>query len=271
MASIENEARPAKDYIDRAPARDESIPAGPFKPGNEGREGSLLIFVPRNPTSIMIDELSGGHGYSHVAIDCGEVDIPTGRRVMIESTVKPGVHTAFQDEYGERQFVRIPLEKVGVDVRAFCDRVRSKLGEKYDDEEALTMGIIDDPAKQICSDLATVCLPEEMRLDIARHHLAGLLHPLSTVLHGRLGRDFRLFVSPNGFAEYFGAPRGRDLVGPDQYCEPSLPNENSSSRRYVELWKLGAAALGCLILGWLVFRLLSMKNRRHLRELPIDI
>ena len=242
------------DYLDREPAQDKRTPSGPFKPEEKGRTGDLLIFVPRNAVSRMIDELSGGYGYSHLAVDCGEVDIPSGRRVMVESTVGLGVHNAFQNEYGARHFVRIPLAKIGIDVQLFCECVRSKLGQKYDDEEALTLGLIDDPVKQICSDLATVCLPQDIRLDIARHNRAGLMYPLSAVRHGRLGSDFRLYVSPNGFAEYFGAPRGRDLAGPDQYWEPSLPDETTAARRYMELWKLAAAALGCLALGWLVYK-----------------
>jgi hypothetical protein len=198
----------------------------------------------------MIDELSGGYGYSHMAIDCGEIDAPTGRRVMIEADVPDGVHVSFQDEYGDRAFVRIPLKKAGVNVCRFCDRVRSRLGEAFDREEALTLGAIDDPARQICSDLATVCLPAKVRADIARHHHAGLIHPLSVVLHGRLDRSFRLFVSPNGFAEYFGAPRGKDLAGPDRPCEPRLPDERTAPRRYMPLWKLALAAAGaCLTLG----------------------
>jgi hypothetical protein len=251
------EARQPADYLDQAPAQDRRTPSGPFKPDNEGDTGSLLIFVPRNAASVLIDELCGRYGYSHLAVDCGEVDIPSGRRVMVESTIGLGVHNAFQDEYGDRHFVRIPLAKAGIDVRLFCDCIQSKLGQKYDDEEALTLGVIDDPAKQICSDLATVCLPQEMRLDIARRHLAGLLHPLAVVRHGGIGSGFRLFVSPNGFAEYFGAPRGRDLAGTDQYWEPSLPEEAPGIRRYIELWKLGAAALGCLALAWFVYKYVS--------------
>jgi len=34
-----------------------------------------------------------------------------------------------------------------------------------------------------------------------------------------------LLVSPNGFAEYFGAPRGEQLDGPDQLSEPVLPTK----------------------------------------------
>ncbi len=144
------------DYLDREPAQVEGLPTGPLRQGDEGRQGSLLIFVPRNAISALINDMTGGYGYSHLAVDCGDIDIPSGKRVMVESTPGLGVHDSFQDEYGERKFVRIPLGKAGVDVGEFCDCIRSKLGEKYDDEEALTFGLIHNPAKQICSDLATV-------------------------------------------------------------------------------------------------------------------
>jgi hypothetical protein len=202
------------DYIDREPAQKESLPTGPLRQAGEGGQGSLLIFVPRNAISALINDLTGGYGYSHLAVDCGEIDIPSGKRVMVESTVGLGVHNSFQDEYGERKFARISLEKAGVNVDEFCDCIRSKLGEKYDDEEALTLGLIHNPAKQTCSDLATVCLPEATCTGIARAHQAGLLHSLSAVrVYGSPEKTFRLFVSPNGFAEYFGAPRGEELDG----------------------------------------------------------
>jgi len=214
------------DYLDREPAQVESLPTGPFRQGGEGHQGSLLIFVPRNVISTLINDLTGGFGYSHLAVDCGDIDIPSGKRVMVESTPGLGVHNSFQDEYGERKFVRIPLEKAGVEIGEFCDCIRSKLGEKYDDEEALTLGFIHNPAKQICSDLATVCLPDATRTSIAHYHQAGVLHSLSAVrLYGSPTKTFRLFVSPNGFAEYFGAPRGEHLDGPDQLSEPVLPDK----------------------------------------------
>jgi hypothetical protein len=211
-------------YIDREPAQKEGLPTGPLKQGGEGRQGSLLIFAPRNEISALINDTTGGYGYSHLAVDCGEIDIPSGKRVMVEATVGLGVHNSFQDEYGERKFVRIPLEKAGVNADEFCDCIRSKLGEKYDDEEALTLGLIDDPAKQVCSDLATVCLPEAIRADIARHQRTGFLYYLSTLWpYGGSDKIFHLFVSPNGFARYFGAPRGERLDAPDQLSEPVVP------------------------------------------------
>jgi hypothetical protein len=117
--------------------------------------------------------------------------------------------------------VRIPLKKAGVDEDEFYNCIRSKLGEKFDYEEALTIGLIHNPAKQICSDLATVCLPEAIRTDIARYHREGFLHSLSA-LH-LANKVSRLFVTPNGFAEYFGAPRGDKLKAPDQLSEPHRP------------------------------------------------
>src|SRR5574341_54333 len=116
-----NTYKPGSDYIDREPAQVESRPTGPLRQGGEGRQGSLLIFVPRNPISALINEMTGGYGYSHLAIDCGEIDIPSGKRVMVESTPGIGVHNSFQDEYGERKFVRILLNKAGIDVGEFCD------------------------------------------------------------------------------------------------------------------------------------------------------
>ena len=205
------------DYIDREPAQKESRPTGPLRQADAGLQCSLLLFVPRNTISALINDMTGGYGYSHLAVDCGEIDIPSGKPVMIESTVGLGVHNSFQDEYGERKFVRILLQKAGVNTGKFCDCIRSKLGEKYDDEEALTFGLIHNPTKQICSDLATVCLPEATRIDIAHRHQTGSLHILSAVrIYGSPNKTFRLFVSPNGFAEYFGAPRGKQLDGPDQ-------------------------------------------------------
>ena len=215
--------RPESDYIDREPPRHESLPTGPFGQAGAIPRCSLLIFVPRNETSALIDEMTGRYGYSHLAIDCGELDLPSGKRTMIESTVGVGVHNSFQDEYGERKFVRIPLEDVGIDIAGFCDCVRSRLGEKFDNEEALTIGLIHDPAKQICSDLATVCLPQAMRTDIARFQQAGVLRALAALhLYKNPPKTGRLFVSPNGFAHYFGAPRGKQLTGPDQVSEPVI-------------------------------------------------
>ncbi|HEX9027844.1 MAG TPA: hypothetical protein VF823_01640 [Anaerolineales bacterium] len=260
-AKAEQKELPAGGYLDQAPALDERLPAGPIELGVSENEPCLLLFAPRNTISNLIDRLTGGYGYSHLAIDCGDVDRATGRKVMIEVTLDPGVHYAFQDEYGDRPFVRIPLLGLGMDPLRFCEAARSRLGEKYDDEEALTLGALDDPAKQICSDLATVSLPVGIRRDIAASHRAGLIHPLAVVRHGKLSGDFRLFISPNGFAEYLGAPRGHALTGPNQLSLPTLPDERFSGRRYLDPWKLGALILGCLALGLITYKILDKRRQ----------
>lgn len=226
----------SKACIDMAPPLETHMPAGPFRVAAIEHEGDLLLFVPRNEISRTINSLTGRYGYSHLAIDCGEIDEPTGRRVMIESTMGPGVHYSFQDEYGQRPFVRVPLRKTGVDVEQFCECVHARVGEKFDDLEALTLGILDNPARQICSDLATVCLPETMRQEIVRLHRKAVIHPLAAVRDAKPGTGLRLFMSPNGFAEFLGVPKGNEIEKPDQLVEPDIQNM-SDAGLLEKLWK----------------------------------
>jgi hypothetical protein len=243
-ASAKTSRRKPETIVRKSP-RKEALPKGPFKQEGKRARCCLLIFVPRSTLSAVINDLSGRYGYSHLAVDCGDVDIPTGKRVMIESTIGEGVHSSFQDEYGDRNFVRIPLENVGIDTDEFCDCVRSKLGEKFDREEALTFGILHNPAEQICSDLASGCLPLKARIDIARYYRAGILHPDSAVnLQKKPKKDFYLFISPNSFAEYFGAPRGKYLAVPDQLSEPVLPTKRITRLR--AFFKIISMSLGRL-------------------------
>src|SRR5512133_2986623 len=107
----------SKAYIDTEPPLDRSKPKRPIQTTDESHKGDLLLFVPRNEIGRMINNLTGKYGYSHLAIDCGEIDEPTRRPLMIEATLDGGVHYAFQDEYGKRAFVRIPLWKTGADTQ----------------------------------------------------------------------------------------------------------------------------------------------------------
>jgi hypothetical protein len=231
-----------RSYIDVEPPVKNTAPSGPFETAAKECEGDLLLFVPRNEISRTINSFTGRYGYSHLAIDCGEIDVPSGRRVMIEVTMGLGVHYAFQDEYGKRPFVRLPLRETGMDVQQFCKCAHAKVGEKFDNLEAVTLGILDNPARQICSDLATVCLPEEMRAKIARYHKRAVIHPLAVVRDEMQGAGPRLFMSPNGFAEFLGAPRGHELKGPDQLAHPRIHKE-SRAEFLAKLWRLGDAFL----------------------------
>ena len=225
-----------KTYLDTEPPLLKSIPTGPFQVTHSEALGDLLVFVPRNEISRTINTFTGRYGYSHLAIDCGDVDIPTGNRVMIEVTMGAGVHYGFQAEYGSRPYVRIPLRPVGIDVEQFCACVHKKVGEKFDNLEAITLGILDNPARQICSDLATNCLPETIRDEIARCHRRAVIHPLAAVRDERPGLRIRLFMSPNGFAEFFGAPPGRQVREPNQLVNPQI--QNSRDAKFpLKLWK----------------------------------
>lgn len=227
-----------RSYIDTEPPLEKSKPAGPFRKVADGNDVHLLLFVPRNEIGRTIDSLTGRYGYSHLAIDCGEIDVPTGRRVMLEATVGPGVHYAFQEEYGRRPFLRIPLQNNGIDGRQFCECVHDKVGERFDNLEIFTLGLLDNPARQICSDLATVCLSEEMLEKIARCHRGRVLHPLSAVRDEMNGTRLRLFVSPNGFAEFFDAPRGNEIKEPGELAQPHI-QESNTEELLPTLWKLG--------------------------------
>ena len=78
-----------KAYIDMEPPLENHLPSGPFHVTAKERAGDLLLFVPRNEMGRTINSLTGRYGYSHLAIDCGETDEPTGRSLMIEATVGP--------------------------------------------------------------------------------------------------------------------------------------------------------------------------------------
>lgn len=226
----------AKTYIDTEPPLLQSKPTGPFKTAHPEAMGDLLIFVPRNEISRTINNFTGHYGYSHLAIDCGEVDVPTNNRVMIEVTMGVGVHYSFQGAYGARPYVRIPLRSTGIDVEQFCACVHGKVGEKFDNLEAITLGILDNPARQICSDLATTCLPETVRDEIALCHRRAVIHPLSAARDERPGLRIRLFMSPNGFAEFLGAPPGWQIREPNQVVEPHI--QNSDGGKFpLQLWK----------------------------------
>jgi hypothetical protein len=214
LAGIRLKRRKQPVRPDAGPVAHGEAPAGPFEVRYPEAIGDLLIFVPRSVESHLVDVATGGYGYSHVAVDCGEVDVPSGQRVMIESTMQHPVWRSRQDRYGARPHVRIAVFEHRAGADAFCDCVRSRLGEQYDDLEALTWGAVDDPAKQICSDLAAGCLPADILLALAAEARAGRLRRNAVSLHPRPDGSVGVFVSPNGFAQYFCAPPGHKIKEP---------------------------------------------------------
>jgi hypothetical protein len=232
-----------------------ATPTGPYATNRRRQIGDLLLWVPHGIESFIINDLTGGFGYSHLTVDTGEGDLPTGKPVMAEVTVGQVVERKFQDEYAGRSYVRIPLLKTGVDVEAFVACVKSRLGEPYGILEALTLGEIDDPAKQVCSSLASGCLPEAVRREIAKTRRLGLLRRTSVSVHSPSNApETKVFVSPNGFAQYFGAPKGENVREADFLVNPCPVEASVKSVVRKHGWKavliLGAA--GALTAGALL-------------------
>jgi len=223
-----------------------AAPTGPYAIRRRQQIGDLLLWVPHGIESCLIDDLTGGFGYSHLTVDTGEGDLPTGKPVMAEITVGQVVARRFQDEYAGRAYARLPLSKTGLDVEAFVACVKSRFGEPYGILEALTLGEIDDPAKQVCSSLASGCLPEAVRRQIAKTRRLGLLRPTSVSVHSpAIAPKTNVFVSPNGFAEYFGAPGGQKVRKADFLVQPCPVEASVKSVVRKHGWKavliLGAA------------------------------
>jgi len=207
--------------VERSSKEELAFPGGPFAVQHRDQRGDLLLWVPRHIESYLIDDLTGRFGYSHVTVDTGEVDVPTGKAVMVEVTIGQKVERKFQDEYAARPYVRIPLSKTGIDVETFAGCVLSKLGEPYSNLEALTLGEIDDPAKQVCSSLASDCLPVTVTGEMAKAKRLGLLPRRSVSVHSHpWAPQTDVFVSPNGFAQYYGAPKGGQVRWADVRIEP---------------------------------------------------
>lgn len=237
------------------PKQHPEAPTGPFLMTRKHHRGDILVWVPRRFDSYLIDDITGQYGYSHISIDCGEVNIPNGKPVMIESMVGKTVQNSYQDEYGPRSHLRIPLSRLGIDVEAFCDCVKSKVGEAYDALEALTLGEIDDPAKQVCSDLAAVCLPEEIRKSIARARRLGLVRRSAVSLHSKpADHNLKEFISPNGFAEYFGAPKGRDILKQEEVVVDPRPVTARPQPFVRHYWWRAALLFAVLGTVWLWLR-----------------
>jgi hypothetical protein len=232
--------------IERSPKA--ALPTGPYVEKRGREKGDLLLWVPLHIESFIIDDLTGGFGYSHATVDTGEVDLPTGKPVMAEITVGEKVQLKFQDEYDDRAFARVPLSKTGINADEFVSCVKSRLGEPYNILEALTMGEIDDPAKQVCSSLASECLPESVQLDIAKAYRLWLLRRNSVSVHSPSETlKTKIFISPNGFAQYFGAPKGRNLHEPDFWVDAHPMNTSKKTIVRKHGWKSALILFGLSI------------------------
>ncbi len=174
----------------------------------------LLVYVPDDRVGNFIDAATGGYGYSHVAIDLGEVHCANGSPLIVEGTTA-GVRRDLLAVHGDRPYVRVSLQAHGVDPEAFAACVRASLGERYDYREIFGAKWMDARVKQICSDLVAVCLPDTLCAAIIARAQEKGLRPRSVVAR----RHAHHFVSANAYAEYFGAPLGVEVGAPDTAVE----------------------------------------------------
>lgn len=183
-----------------------SMPSGPFHKA-DGCSCAILLFAPSDPIGEAIDVATGNYGYSHAAIDCCEIDEKTGKRVIIEATEK-GVHRSFIDAYGDRPYERIEVASKGIDCEAFCKCIKEKIGQPFDYKEAVSRGKGDDPKKQICSGLIKECFPDSVLKQIEEAVKKGTISKDSVIPRD----NGNIFISPNGLAEFFGAPRRKGPI-----------------------------------------------------------
>src|SRR5690242_9526985 len=146
--------------------------------------------------------------------------------------------------------MRMPLAPAGVDCRAFRACVLDKIGQPYDVAEVFTWGQVDDPAKQVCSDLAADCLPAKLRLAIVAQAKTGMLGRRTVSIHGPAVLPQNIFVSPNGFARFFGAPKGHKIHHTDELVPPHIRRGLGGPRVWLALLLgLGVVAV---IVGWIL-------------------
>lgn len=186
------------------------VPKGPIQVKNNPK-ATLFIFQAEQDLlyfSKSINLLTGNYGYSHVSLDIGEIDEDTGKNIMIES-MPGGVTRSFQDEYGDRKFVKINLEPYGIDYGKFSECVKSKLGDPFDWLGLFTFGNLDEKQSEVCVDVPVRCFPQKLTENIIKKYNENQLPKNSVMVH-HLFKN-RVLISPNALAKYFGAPNGKDL------------------------------------------------------------
>lgn len=197
-----------------------TTPEGPYVTKKDC-ECAVIIYVKDSTIGNIIDAKTGNHGYSHVAIDCCECEESTGKRVIIEA-VADGVIRSYADKYDGRPSVRIPVKNHGIDCEEFCRKVKDHLGEPFDIPELITGGLIDDPEAQVCADLVTISIPEEL--------LIRILGKMDDELRDTIKvKGNTIVISPNAFALCAGAPDGADIEDEETPVPPPEPDPSSTS------------------------------------------
>jgi hypothetical protein len=119
-----------------------------------------LVVVGVDPASFIsraVDRVTGRGGYSHVYIDtCRELD---GRPVVIDYTMRRGVHYGDPSAYASRPRLRIELDPLTAAQVEGCARAR--IGSRF---ELYPMALRSSAAT--CVGLVVSCLPPWMRAEL---------------------------------------------------------------------------------------------------------
>ncbi|MCH9686032.1 MAG: hypothetical protein K0V04_31645 [Deltaproteobacteria bacterium] len=120
---------------------------------------SVVFFEPDGLEARIIDAATGGHGFSHVAVDGCEAD-EDGRPLYIDCRPGLGVARLPAADYGDRPRVRVWLPRC--EGRELYGCIRGRLGQPYD-----ALGLVVPKSGpvggMICSQLVYECLPASLR------------------------------------------------------------------------------------------------------------
>ena len=156
----------------------------------QGAPVRILLFVPVDEQSAKIDAASGGHGYSHVAVDAGEMRTEDLAPLVIDCVPFKGVHRRPLTDYGDRDRTEVELPReVGEHAYGF---IRGQVGRPFD-----TLGFFgSDSQSTFCRE----SLPQRYR---------G--HVLASREPGKMGwyASVNAIPSPNQLALAFGVERTR--------------------------------------------------------------
>ena len=151
---------------------------------------SILLWEPASVEGRSIDAVTGGVGFSHVALDACEVD-SQGASLVIDCRPAVGVTRIPLYDYGERKPTRVWLPLMAG--RELYGCVRGRIGLPYD-ALGLVLPKTGPVGGVVCSQLVFECMPDSLRKKVPPW-------PPSRP------------VAPNDLARGFGAvPGGEDIV-----------------------------------------------------------